>query len=433
MINILSSSMDNFMSVLKIINYIMLSLLPLIYIPQFFYSIVSLLYKPKTYKNSKKKHSFGYIICAHNEGNVIGKLIESIQKQNYQKKLMHIFVVCDNCTDNTYEVAKNLGCYVIERNDTSKIGKCYALDCGIKHIKQNYSHLGIDAFFIFDADNLVTREYTMVMNNLYSTGCKVATSYRNSHNFKDNAFTSSSAITFFRECEIVHRARNVCGLSTYVSGTGFYVDSKLLFSFDGWPFETLVEDIEFSIYCANNNIKIGYAYDAIFYDEQTDNLKDTFNQRMRWCKGNHQNFFKYFGSMIKSTFKNKNLSSIDMIFHTTPTPAFSIIWTFIYTLILAVVAIVTKASFSEFIASGVDDILFYYLFLYLGGLMQSSLSVFNGYKRIDCNRFKLILYVLIFPVYLIWFIFILAITLFVPVRWKKISHKNEKNIEDLEV
>ena len=433
MINILTSSLDNFLSVLKIVNYILLSLLPLIYIPQFFYSAVTILYKPKKYKDVKKKHSFGYIICAHDEANVIGKLIKSIQNQNYQKKLMHIFVVCDNCTDNTAAVAKELGCYVIERNDLSKIGKCYALDYGIKHIKNNYMHLGIDAFLIFDADNLVTKGYTKEMNKLYSTGCKVATSYRNSHNFKDNAYSASSAITFFRECEIVHKARSICGLSTYVSGTGFYVDAKLLYSLDGWPFETLVEDIEFSVYCANNNIKIGYAHDAIFYDEQTDNLKDTFNQRMRWCRGNHQNFFKYFGSMIKSTFKNKNLSSIDMILHTTPTPAFSIIWTVVYSIILAVIAIYKNYSFSHFLSLGFDEIIYYYIFLYMGGLFQSSLSVILAHKRIDCSKWKLVLYVFIFPVYLIGFIFILALTLFVPVKWKKISHKNNKTIEDLEV
>ena len=274
--------------VLNIICFIIMSLFPVLYLTQNIFAIIGLFFKARKYKNASKLHNFGYLICAHDEEDVIANLIYSIKAQDYPKELMHIFVVCDNCKDHTKEIAMELGCYIIERNDLSKIGKCYALDYAIKEILAKYHHLNLEAFFVFDADNLVGKEYTMRMNDVFDAGYEVATSFRNSKNFKKNILTSGAGFTFLRECEIIHKGRNLCNVGTYISGTGFYVSMNILEQINGWPFETLIEDIEFSIYCANNNIKIGYHKDAIFYDEQPENFKDSYFQRLRWCSGTHQ-------------------------------------------------------------------------------------------------------------------------------------------------
>ena len=55
----------------------------------------------------KKNHKFMAIIPAHNEESVVANLIESLKNQNYPKELLDIYVIADNCTDRTAEVAKN--------------------------------------------------------------------------------------------------------------------------------------------------------------------------------------------------------------------------------------------------------------------------------------------------------------------------------------
>ena len=68
------------------------------------------------------------VVCAHNEERVIGALVENLHLLNYSDKLYDIFVVADNCTDKTAEVARKAGAQVHERfNDTEK-GKGYAMD-----------------------------------------------------------------------------------------------------------------------------------------------------------------------------------------------------------------------------------------------------------------------------------------------------------------
>ena len=74
-----------------------------------------------------KENRFMTIIPAHNEAAVVGNLVESLKKQNYSKELYDIYVIADNCTDNTAEVARKAGAIVFERFDESKKTKGFAL------------------------------------------------------------------------------------------------------------------------------------------------------------------------------------------------------------------------------------------------------------------------------------------------------------------
>ena len=60
-----------------------------------------------------KNHKFMAIIPAHNEEMVIKNLVESLREQDYPKDLYDIYVIADNCTDNTAEIAKEAGAIVI--------------------------------------------------------------------------------------------------------------------------------------------------------------------------------------------------------------------------------------------------------------------------------------------------------------------------------
>ena len=70
-----------------------------------------------------KNHKFMAIIPAHNEENVIKNLVESLKKQNYPKELLDIYVIADNCTDETAKIAKDTGAIVYERNDSTRKNK----------------------------------------------------------------------------------------------------------------------------------------------------------------------------------------------------------------------------------------------------------------------------------------------------------------------
>ena len=423
---------SDFSSALVTINFVLSVIVPIVYLSQNIFSVISLFAKSRKYKTSEKLNKFAYLICAHDEEKVIGSLIESIKSQDYPKELIEIFVVCDNCTDNTKTISESYGARVIERNDDKYKGKCYALDYAFKLINKNYNDLNIDAFIIMDSDNLVSTNYTSKMNDCYNSGYKVATSYRNGKNFDSNWISACSSLTFLRECEVVHKGRSVLNIGTYVSGTGFYVSKDLIQEINGWPFTSLIEDIEFSIWCSNNNIKIGYQYDAVFYDEQPTRFKDSFNQRLRWCRGTHQCFVRHFKNFFKGIFKNKSPEALEMLIHVNPLPAIMFIWMVIYTILLGINAIIYDLSFAEFLNSGIIESFYYILGVYGVGLFHGLVAIVRGCKRIHCNKFKLFIYWLLFPLFMFIFLIISVISLFVRAKWKKVEHNDETKICDLE-
>lgn len=108
-------------------NCVISVIFTLCYAYQFFYIFVGLLKKPKKF-SAKKQHRFAVVVSARNESSVIGNLISSIRNQNYPQELVDIFIIADNCTDNTAEIARSAGATVYERFNKEQVGKGYALD-----------------------------------------------------------------------------------------------------------------------------------------------------------------------------------------------------------------------------------------------------------------------------------------------------------------
>ena len=119
-----------------------------------FYFVIGMFFTRK-FKKATKNHKYGICIAARNEENVIGNLIDSIHKQDYPSDLYTIFVVADNCTDITADIARKKGAIVYERFDDEHKTKGYALQYLFKNIEKDYKTDSFEGSFIFDADNLL--------------------------------------------------------------------------------------------------------------------------------------------------------------------------------------------------------------------------------------------------------------------------------------
>ena len=153
---------------------------------------------------------------------VIGQLVKSIKNQNYPMELVDIFVVADNCTDQTASVARKAGAIVRERFNKAQVGKGYALDYMIKIIERDFFLTkNYDGIFVFDADNLLDENYIAEMNKTFNQGYRVVTSYRNSKNYDQNWISAGYALWFLHEAEYLNLPRMVLKSSCAISGTGF--------------------------------------------------------------------------------------------------------------------------------------------------------------------------------------------------------------------
>ena len=263
--------------------------------------------KDKPYLTNKK-HKFMAIIPAHNEERVVSNLIESLKNQTYDKDLYDIYVIADNCTDNTANVARRAGAIVLERFDPAHKTKGYALQWFLKQkIEENADY---DAFFVFDADNIVDKDFILNMNKKLCQGEDVVQGYRDIKNPTDNWITAGYALFYWTMHRLYHLARYNVGLSTLLNGTGFMVRFDVVKP-NGWQTETLTEDIEFSLKRIIKGKKLGWATDAIVYDEQPTSFKQSWSQRSRWTVGHMQCMKRYTGELFNSVKEHKSLVTFD--------------------------------------------------------------------------------------------------------------------------
>ena len=263
--------------------------------------------KDKPYLTNKN-HKFMAIIPAHNEEMVVSNLIESLKNQTYDKNLYDIYVIADNCTDNTANVARRAGAIVLERFDPAHKTKGYALQWLLKQkIEENADY---DAFFVFDADNIVDKDFILNMNKKLCQGEDVVQGYRDIKNPTDNWITAGYALFYWTMHRLYHLARYNVGLSTLLNGTGFMVRFDVVKP-DGWQTETLTEDIEFSLKRIIKGKKLGWATDAIVYDEQPTSFKQSWSQRSRWTVGHMQCMKRYTGELFNSVKEHRSLVTFD--------------------------------------------------------------------------------------------------------------------------
>lgn len=426
------------MRTINTINSILYIALTVLYFYQFIYIVIALIGDKKkkldTYE-AKKLHKFAFIIAARNEQAVIGNLINSIKQQNYPAELIDVIVVADNCTDDTAQIAREHGAICYERFNNMLVGKGYALDyCFNKIVEQFGDYTAYDGYFIFDADNVIDKNYVKEMNKVFDRGYNVITSYRNSKNYDTNWITSGYSLWFIREAKYLNNPRMMLKTSCAVSGTGFLVNSSIIKKNNGWKFNLLTEDIQFSVVNILEGEKIGYCESAMFYDEQPTTFKQSWNQRMRWSKGFYQVMFRYGRELVAMMFKKREMfvSCYDMFMTLAPATLLSIGCILLNLIFLAYGA--TDVHMLRRILPGtLGSIAFAGVNFYLLMFSIGFITLVTEWNKILAPANKKIKSLFTFPLFMITYVPISLVALVKKVEWKPIAHSISKSVEEIEL
>lgn len=433
------------MDTMYFINSVFGLLFLICYAYQLVYILITLVKKRRPHKAKEiTYHNFAVMISARNEETVIAELISSIKNQTYPTDKVTVFVVADNCTDSTAQIARNAGAVVYERNDNVKVGKGYALDFLLKHIDEDYERYAFDAFFVFDADNILDPTYIEEMNKTYCDGYKALTSYRNSKNFGDNWISAGYALWFLRESKYLNNSRMILGSSCAISGTGFMIDRSFLEDENGkkgWHYFLLTEDIEFTTSSIVDGKIIGYCGDAVLYDEQPVKFRQSWDQRMRWAKGYLQVFKNYGSGLIRGMRRyNRNdnkekvkrrkasrFSCFDMTMTIMPAMILSGVL-FVMDIILGLILLVVHNDVHNGITMLTLPIIDASVLTFFIGLI----TTITEWKQIHTSTPKKILYTFTFPLFMLTYIPIALVAVFSKkVEWKPIKHTKKVKLEDI--
>lgn len=385
-----------------------LNIITILYLVYFLVMSLFAVLKPKKISKSRPKTKIAVLIAARNEEKVIGQLLDSLNNQKYPKSLYDVYVLPNNCTDNTELESLKHGAKVITIDIPVK-SKGEALKYAFGYLDKNNTNY--DTYVIFDADNVVHKNFLKRVNDAYVSGIKVAQGYRDSKNPCDTWISGAFSIYHWMNNTFVSGSRNKVGLSSFISGTGFMIASEVIKK-HGYDVTTITEDTEFCILCALNGYKVEYLKDAITYDEQATDFKTSVKQRKRWSYGTLQCLKKYGDSLLKKG----SGQSLDMVMF---------LATSIFQLIAVASQVINSMPWLPMF-NGVLSVVISLVVSYLISVCIAVIVTVVNKRRVN------IFGVLLFPVFILTWIPINILVLFKKeCKWEQISHDRVIKIDEV--
>ena len=236
--------------------------------------------RPVPYPRKPPQTRFACLIAARNEERVIRALICSLWEQRYPRALYDVYVIPNNCTDGTEQIALASG---------AKLLHCpFPVRCKGDALRQAMEAIPLceyDAVCVFDADNIVHPDHLSRLNDAFAAGVRVAISSIRAKNPYETWVAGCYGIYYAVNELFFNRSRASLGLSAKLVGTGFAVHRDILRQMGGWNTKTMAEDAEFSAVCAQLGERVHWVPEAIAYDEAPRSFRISLRQRRRWCSG----------------------------------------------------------------------------------------------------------------------------------------------------
>ena len=380
--------------------------------------VISLFAKPIKFPEAPMNKRYAVLISARNEANVIGNLIDCLHSQTYPSELIDIWLVADNCTDNTAEVARNMGCHVIERFNKEQVGKGYALTYLLDQMNESGASDPYDAFF-----RVRCRQQTrQALHRGNEQG--LPSRFQNPHQLPQfREPVRQLGVVRFRV--VVHprialrfRLPHVARQQLPRGRHRLHVLPEIMRRNNGWKFHLLTEDLEFTMDSVLHGDRIGYCGTAILYDEQPVTFAQSWRQRLRWSKGFLQ-VFRYYGpALIKRAVRERDFSAVDFTLLLCPFTVLGIARVLLG-MLFAACGFVTWQSQLNSLTGWTSGI----VISVIGMMGLAALTIVAERDHVGATNKELLAYVLAFPIYMLSYVPISFRAVFAKSEWKPIEHK----------
>jgi hypothetical protein len=223
---------------------------------------------------------FAVLIPAHNEEGILCTLLESLAELDYPNDCYSVYVVADNCTDRTAEIARSTGwAHVHERFDESKRGKGFALSWALQQLER--AQLRYDACIILDADSLVDRAFLRAMERELARGAQAVQAYNGVLNSADSPSTALRWIALALMNYVRPLGRNGLGCSSTLTGNGMCLRRSLL---QHYPWESfgLAEDYHYYLTLLEHGEHVRFVPEAVVRSQMPTTFAQMRMQDIRW-------------------------------------------------------------------------------------------------------------------------------------------------------
>jgi cellulose synthase/poly-beta-1,6-N-acetylglucosamine synthase-like glycosyltransferase len=220
------------------------------------------------------------VIPAHNEETGLPITLKSLLSCDHPLPASDLHVIADNCTDKTADIAREFGCTVLERHDTSQRGKGYALNWAFQQVQQK----DYDAIVIVDADTRVDTNFLDAYRNLFANGADAGQAAYRVGNPEANFRTRLMHIAFLAFNFLRPVSRQNLGFSAGILGNGFALSMATVKAI---PYDSfsIVEDLEYHTRLVRAGKKVEFLPDTSVWSDMPETSEAAQTQRERWEGG----------------------------------------------------------------------------------------------------------------------------------------------------
>lgn len=275
---------------------------------------------------------FAVLVPAHNEALLIEETVRSFSASRYPDGLCTIYVIADNCSDKTADIAAAAGARVLERRDDNLRGKPYALAWALDRIEPG----SFDAVLIIDGDTAVDPDFLAAMAVHVKAGAHAVQGYFGVLNPNENWLTRLGVIPAAIKFRLHFPGKIAAGLSCPLAGNGMCFSREVIERF-GWNAFSLTENWEYYIMLTLRGYLVTAAPEAVIYSQVARSLKLGEPQRMRWMKGRMETLRRYWWPLVSQGLTRPGLRELDALVELArPSYSMLFIWSVAYLALCAV-------------------------------------------------------------------------------------------------
>jgi 1,2-diacylglycerol 3-beta-glucosyltransferase len=236
-----------------------------------------------------------FLVPAHDEELLIEACVRSLLAQSSVRAKTTVFVIADNCTDQTARIARDAGATVLERRDPAHPGKPPAIEWALEILPL----ARFDAVVIIDADSVVDPGFADAVAGHAPLRNKAVQAYFGVSNEQDSWLSRLGGLLGRIRYEGQYRLKARAGLNCPLTGNGMCLGVELLERV-GWAPDSLTENWELYARYTMLGEAIEFSPSARLGSQEARTLAQSAPQRRRWQAGRWSVTREYWSRILRS-------------------------------------------------------------------------------------------------------------------------------------
>ncbi len=226
------------------------------------------------------QHRFAIVIPAHDEEPTIAHALDACAVLEYAQDKYAVYVIADNCSDRTAEIATANGAACLVRQDEERRGKGQALEWALPQVLAD----GWDAVIVLDADCRLDRHALRVFDQHLTAGDRVLQANDAVSNPDDSSISYLLAVANTLENELFYAPKSRLGWAVFLRGTGMVFHRDVLLE-SPWQASSIVEDAEYTCRLLREKVPTRFVADVRVVSDFPADREQLTVQRTRWVGG----------------------------------------------------------------------------------------------------------------------------------------------------